>query len=149
MRRTSEPRWQIMPRSLLRQLRYPRGDGQILHHTSQDQGADGRHYDAAAVGAGIVGVLAGGFPLVGVEVVGEADVGGFGRLAVVGDTLEAVRSGGAAGKENSVIAAGTPAGDGETRGAGVRGQLAPFNLGWILSFDLAQPALVGRHVTRS
>src|ERR1700726_978288 len=104
---------------LLRNLRDAGGDGEILYHASHDEGADGGDEDAAAIGAGIVSGFAGRLPLVGVEVVGEADIGAFGGLAVVGCAFEVVGSGGASGEEDAMIAAGAAASDAETRGAGM------------------------------
>src|ERR1700692_2670493 len=96
-----------------RHLRHPRGYCQILYHASEDDGSDGSHENAATIGAGIVGSFADRLPIVSVKVVGESNVGHNRRLAVIGYAFVVVRSCGATGEKNSVIAVGAAAGEGK------------------------------------
>src|ERR1700691_2861463 len=83
------------------------------------------------------------------QIEGKREGACFRGLTVVSGAFVIVRSGGAAGKENPVIAVGAAAGDGEARRAGMGRKFAPFNLVWIFFIDLAEQAVVRGYVTRT
>src|SRR5271154_1939309 len=77
---------------LSRHLVDPASHRQVPHHSPHDHGPDRRHHNAAAIGAGIVTILARGLPLVAMQIEGKADGGALAWLAIVGHAFVVVRS---------------------------------------------------------
>jgi hypothetical protein len=83
------------------------------------------------------------------QLVVKSDGGNVRGIAIIRGAFVIVRRGGATRKINPVIPVGAASGDAEASCSGMRWQLAPFNLIGIFMINLAQPALVRSHVTRT